>query len=186
MESDEFFGTQPTNDGCNATNDTINCGVGTTLMDCDRGSVGNLNFSDLSDYFLWSRRSMSEIRAVSTVFRFDQPVNIDRISMWFWYAPVSASADIPKLALYSSNDDSSKPSNPVTIDISDSLPLVMDGQYRLNVDITDEDLWIHSLRILTSIDNSAVMLLSEVMFCGKHLNFNHVKAGKLYESMQSL
>ena len=94
--------------------------------------------------------------------------------------PRTYSTGIPKLALYSSTDDTTAPSNPVTIDTSNSLPLVVDRQYRLNVDITDEDLLIQSLRILTSINDSAAMLLSEVMFCGKHLNCNcHVKAGKL-------
>ena len=169
---------QPTNDGCNATNDgqgTINCGVGTTLMDCDRGSIGNLNFSD---YFLWSRRSISEIRNVSTVFRFNQPVNIGRISLWFQELIVQAYPNWHCIHLLMTPLHHLIRS--LLILVSNSLPLVENRQYRLNVDITDEDLLIQSLRILTSINDSAAMLLSEVMFCGKHLNCNcHVKAGKL-------
>ena len=52
--------TQPSNEGC--TNGaivsgrvTIDCVQGTTLIDCDRGYNDNVDYSDLSDYFIWNR-----------------------------------------------------------------------------------------------------------------------------------
>ena len=86
MRSDEFNTgsevTLPTNGGCNtSTNGIINCGVGTTLMDCDRGSINSLDFTDLSDYFVWNRTATTSDRTVSIVFKFSQPVNIGKISL---------------------------------------------------------------------------------------------------------
>ena len=52
--------TQPSNEGC--TNGaivsgrvTIDCVQGTTLIDCDRGYNDIVDYSDLSDYFIWNR-----------------------------------------------------------------------------------------------------------------------------------
>ena len=172
MRSDEFnTGSQvtlPTNDGCNtSTNGTINCGVGTTLMDCDRGSSRNLNFSDLSDYFVWNRTATTSDRTVSIVFRFSQPVNILRISMWFWNAPRSL-IDIPNLTLFSSNDNTSAPSNLVTIDTSDSAKPVENQRYRLNVNIASGSLMTQSLEVILRIAGEGrYMFLNEVFFCSK-------------------
>ena len=173
MRSDEFNirsqVTLPTNDGCNtSTNGTINCGVGTTLMDCDRGLTRNLNFSDLSDYFVWNRTATTSDRTVSTVFRFSQPVNIDRISMWFWNAPQGTLIDIPSITLFSSNDVSTTPSNSVTIDTSDSTEPMESRRYRLNVDITSGGLMIQSLEVMMRITGEGrYIFLNEVLFCGK-------------------
>ena len=173
MRSDEFnTGSQvtlPTNDGCNtSTNGTINCGVGTTLMDCDRGSLRNLNFSDLSDYFVWNRTATTSDRTVSTVFRFNQPVNILRISMWFWNAPQGSLIDIPNITLFSSNDNTTTPSNPVTIDTSNSDEPVENRRYRLNVDITSGGLMTQSLEVMMRITGEGrYIFLNEVFFCSK-------------------
>jgi len=169
MRSDDFFGTQFSNDGCTSVDGqgTINCGVGTTLMDCERGLRRNLNFSDLSDYFVWSRTTVA-VRNVSTIFRFDQPVNIHRISMWFWYA-ANAGIIVPNLTLYSSNDNFITSSNQISINTSDSVPPVENRQYRLNVDITDESLLVQSLRIVMTISDGLSILLSEVLFCGEYM-----------------
>jgi len=37
MRSDDYNGTQPSNEGCTSIDEqgTINCGVGTTLMNCN-------------------------------------------------------------------------------------------------------------------------------------------------------
>lgn len=57
MRPDEYTGglqvTRPTDDGCEPVDgqDIIKCGVNTTLMDCCRGIINDINFSDLSDYF---------------------------------------------------------------------------------------------------------------------------------------
>jgi len=144
---------------------TINCGVGTTLMDCERGALRNINFSDLSDYFVWSRTPPA-FRNVSTVFRFNQPVNIRRIIMQFWNA-LSGGISIPSLILYSSTDDFTTSSNQISIDTSDSAVLEDNTRYRLNVDITDEGLMVQSLRIMMTISEGQFVFLSEVQFCGK-------------------
>ena len=169
MRSDEFFGTEPANDGCTAIDrqGTINCGVETTLTDCNRGVLRNLNFSDLSDYFVWNKTSIYKVRNVSMLFRFDQPLNISRIGMWFWNAPRS-SIGIPNLTLYSSKDSSTRSSNLVTIGISNSQAPVENERYRLNVDITDEGLMIHSLRIIMTLNEDFFVFLSEMLFCGKY------------------
>ena len=173
MRSDEYNGMQLTNDGCNAsTNGTVNCGVGTTLMDCERGSTQDLDFTDLSDYFVWSRFSSPEIRNVSTLIRFPQPVNIRRVSLWFWNAP-SGGIITPNLMLYSSNEDTTIPSNPVTIDTSDSQTPVENERLRINVDITDDGLMIQSLRIMMTISEGNNIFLSEVFFCGKYMYSKH-------------
>ena len=166
MRSDEFSSVQPSNNGCTPIDGqgTIKCGVNTTLMNCERGPTGNVNFSDLdlSDYFVWSR----DKRNVSTVFRFDQSVNIRRISMWFWNAP-NGGIRIPNLTLYSSNDNFTASSNSVTVNTSNSPAPVDNTRYRLNVDITDEDLMIQFLRVMMNISEGTHIFLSELLFCGK-------------------
>ena len=134
-------------------------------MDCEQGPRKNLNFSDLSDYFVWSRVS-STPRNVSTTFRFNQPVGIHRISMWFWNAPLGGIV-VPSLTLYSSNDNFTTSSNQISIDTSDSLSPVENRQYRLNVDITDEGLMVQYLRIMMTINEGSFIFLSEILFCGK-------------------
>ena len=170
MRSDEFFTeVQPTNDGCNtSTNGTINCGVGTALMDCDRGSINNLDFTNLSDYFVWNRNITISDRTVSTVFRFSQPVNIAKIIMYFWNAPRSL-IDIPTIELYSSNDSTITPSNPVTIDTSDLLTPRENQRYRLDIDTTSGGLMMQSLDVVMRITGEGrYIFLSEVFFCGKY------------------
>jgi len=166
--TDEYTGgIQPSNDGCTPIDgqETINCGVGTTLMNCERGDRMNINFSDLSDYFVWSRTPPA-FRNVSTVFRFNQPVDMRRISMWFWNAP-NGGIIIPSLTLYSSNDNFTTSSNQISIDTSDSAEPEESRRYRLNVDITDEGLMAQSLRIMMTINEGQFVFLSEVQFCGK-------------------
>ena len=70
MRSHVFNGTQPSNEGC--TNGvsiggqvTIDCGQGTTLIDCDRGYNDNADYSDLSNYFIWSRIASVQCRSTS-------------------------------------------------------------------------------------------------------------------------
>ena len=170
MRSDEFGGVQPSNDNCTSIDGqgTVNCGVETTLMDCERGPTRNINFSDLSSYFVWNRTGLV-LRNVSVVFRFDQPVYLRRISMWFWNAP-NGGIVVPNLTLYSSNDNSTTPSNQISIDTSDSPVPVGNRQYRLNVDIINEGLMVQSLRIMMTISEGTHTFLSEILFCGKCSN----------------
>ena len=169
MRSDSYFGgAQPSNDGCTSIDGqgTVKCGVNTTLMDCERGLTRNLNFSDLSPYFVWNRTTSAN-RNVPVVFRFDRSVNIRRISMWFWNSPTRDTVQIPSLTLYSSNDDSTTPSNQISIDTSESPALMENRQYRLIVDITNEGLMVQLLRIVMTISDGTHIFLSEVQFCGK-------------------
>ena len=106
VRSNVFNGTQHSNEGC--TNGaifsgrvTIDCGQGTTLIDCDQGYNDNVNYSDLSSYFIWSRTE-SLASQVSMVFRFYQEVNIIRISMFYWNSP-NNSIIVPNVRLFGSN-----------------------------------------------------------------------------------
>ena len=166
-----FNGTQPSNEGC--TNGvsfdgqvTINCGQGTTLIVCDRGYNDNASdYSDLSSYFIWNRTASVD-QQVSIVFRFDQQINISRISMFFWNSH-SNSIIVPNVMMYWSNDDSITPSN--VIDITPGSPnRDGDTRGRLNIDNNNAGLQFQYLRIvMTFYDNSEWIFLSGVQFCGE-------------------
>ena len=170
MKSHVFNGTQPSNEGC--TNGvsidgqvTIDCRQGTTLIDCDRGYNDNADYSDLSNYFIWNRTASVD-QKVSIVFRFDQQINISRISMFFWNSQ-SNSIIVPNVMMYWSNDDSITPSNVINITAS-SPSSTSNGRYRLNTDISNTRLQFQYLRIMmTFYDNNEWIFLSEVQFCGE-------------------
>ena len=173
MRSNVFNGTQPSNEGC--TNGvsidgqvTIDCGQGTTLIDCDRGYNNNVDYSDLSDYFIWNRTVLLA-QQVSILFRFDQQINISRITMFFLNSQ-SNSIVIPNVMMYWSNDDSITLSS--EINITTSLPnRTVDDRRRLNIDIGNEGLHFQYLRIeVTFYDNSEWIFLGEVQFCGEWLH----------------
>ena len=84
MRSNVFNGTHPSNEGC--TNGvivsgqvTIDCGQGTTLIDCERERFNGGDYSDLSNTFAWNRTTSVD-QQVSIMFRFDQQIEISRIS----------------------------------------------------------------------------------------------------------
>ena len=162
-----FNGIQPSNEGC--TNGisidgqvTIDCGQGTTLIDCDRGYNDNADYSNLSNYFIWNRTASVD-QQVSIVFRFDQQINISRFSMFFWNSQ-SNSIIVPNVMMYWSNDDSITPSNVITI-ATNSPSRTGNGQRRLNIDIINDTLQYQYLRIVMS--SSEWIFLSEVEFCGE-------------------
>jgi len=161
-----FNGTQPSNDGCTSTDGqgTINCGVGTTLMDCTRGPRNNF---DVSKYFAWNRTVNQQ---VSLVFGFDQQVDIRRIVMIFYNSP-SNNIIIPNLMFYWSNNDSSMPSNQISFSTTDSFGRGRERQRRLNLNINhDGGIRLQYFRIVMSFyDDSEWIFLSEVLFCGKRL-----------------
>ena len=171
MRSNVFNGTQPSNEGC--TNGvsidgqvTIDCGQGTTLIDCDRG-IGDGDYSDLSRTFAWNRTT-SVAQQVSIVFRFDQQINISRITMFFWNSQ-SNSIIIPNVRMYWSNDDSITPSNEITITTTNSPSRTGDARRRMNIDINDNELQFQYLRIEMSFyDDSEWIFLGEVYFCGEY------------------
>ena len=170
IKSHVFNGTQPSNKGC--TNGvsidgqvTIDCGQGTTLIDCDQGYNGG-DYSDLSGTFTWNRTALV-YQQVSIVFRFDQKINISRITMFFWNSQ-SNSIMVPNVIMYWSNDDSITPSNEIRYITSGSLNRNGDRRSRYNVDINNAYLQFQYLRIEMSFyDNSEWIFLSDVQFCGE-------------------
>ena len=169
MRSHVFNGTQSSNEGC--TNGvsidgqvTIDCGQETTLIDCDRGFNGG-NYSYLSGTFTWNRIASVD-QQVSIVFRFDQQINISRISMFFWNSQ-NNSIIVLNVMMYWSNDDSITPSNEINI-TSGSPNRNGDRRNRLNIDINDVGLQFQYLRIVMSFyNNSEWIFLSDVQFCGE-------------------
>jgi len=161
-----FNGTQPGNDGCDG-HGTINCGIGTTLMDCIIGPRRNFYISDAPKYFLWNRTS-SVNQQVSVVFSFDQQVDIRRIIMIFYNSP-SNNIMIPNLVFYWSNDDSSIPSNQISFNKTDLFHRDRERQCKLNLNINhDGGISLQYFRIVMSFyDDSEWIFLSEVFFCGK-------------------
>ena len=168
MRSNVFNGTQPSNEGCTngakvSGRETIDCGQGTTLIDCDRGYNDNI---DLSSYFVWNRTT-SLASQVSIVFRFYQQVSIKGISMFFWNSP-NNNITVPNVRLFGSNyfDGSIVLSTEITV-TTNSPDRTIDGRHRLNVTISN-DRRVQYLRIEMSFyDNSEWIFLSEVQFCGK-------------------
>ena len=172
MKSNVFNGTQPSNKGC--TNGvsidgqvTIDCGQGTTLIDCDRGINGG-DYSDLSDTFAWNRTT-SVAQQVSIVFRFGQQISISRITMFFWNSQ-SNSIIIPNVRIYQGDyfDGSTVLTREITTITTSSPDRTGDAQRRLNIDVTDNGLQFQYLRIeMIFYDNSEWIFLSEVQFCGE-------------------
>ena len=169
MRSNVFNGTQPSNEGC--TNGvsisgqvTIDCGQRTTLIDCDRG-LNDGDYSDLSSTFAWNRTT-SVAQQVSVVFRFDQQINISRITMFFWNSQ-SNSIIIPNVRMYWSNDDSITPFNEITI-TTNSPSRTGDGRRRMNIDINDGPQFQYLRIEMSFLEDSEWIFLGEVFFCGEY------------------
>ena len=170
-----FNGTQPSNEEC--TNGailsgqvTIDCGQGTTLIDCDRGYNDNADYSDLSKSFIWNRTT-SVAQQVSIVFTFDQQISISRISMFFWNSQ-SNSIIVPNVRLYQSNYyyDDIIISNEIVQIASNSPNRTGDGRHRLIFDFSSGStrLQFQYLRLeMIFYTNSEWIFLSEVYFCGE-------------------
>ena len=171
VRSNVFNGTQPSNEGCTngVSTDgqvTIDCGQGTTLIDCDRGFNGG-SYSDLSGNFVWNMNN-SVAEQVSIVLRFYQQINISRIAMYFWNSP-NNSILIPNVRLYWSNDDSTTPSNEINIDPV-SARRDREERRRLFINVNDNGLQFQYLRVEMSFyDDSEWIFLGEVEFCGKDI-----------------
>jgi len=176
MRSNVFNGTQPSNEGC--TNGisingqvTIDCGQGTTLIDCDQGYNDNTDYSDLSDYFIWNRTNKTTTRTnplseqVSIVFRFYQQIEISRISMFFWNSP-SNSIIVPIVRMYWSNNDSIISSDVIFFD-NTSPNRTDEGQQRINIDNSNGRQFQYLRIEMSFYDNSEWIFLSEVQFCGE-------------------
>ena len=167
-----FNGTQPNNEGCTngaivSGRETIDCGQGTTLIDCDRGYNNNADYSDLSNYFTW-RRNESVAEQVSIVFRFYQQINISRITMFFWNSQSNNSIIIPSVRMYRGDyfDSSIVLFNKITI-TTRSPDRTGDGQHRLNIDINNGPQFQYLRIEMSFYINSEWIFLSEVQFCGE-------------------
>ena len=168
MRSNVFNGIQPSNEGC--TNDaivngrvTIDCGQGTTLIDCDQGFNGG-DYSDLSRVFAWNRTSLVA-QQVSIVFRFHQHISISRITMFFWNSP-SNSIIVPNVRIALADHNVQFRETTIT---TNSPNRTEDGRSMLNIDIiSDRVLRFVYLRIAMNFyDNSNWIFLGEVQFCGE-------------------
>ena len=174
MRSDVFNGTQPSNEGC--TNGvsidgqvTIDCGQGTTLIDCDRGYNNNADYSDLSNYFIWNRTT-SVAQQVSIVFNFFQQIRISSIVMFFWSSQ-SNRIIIPNMTMYWSDYgfENNVFFKKIPISIINSPNRTSDGRHIVNFDINDDGLQFQYLMINMNFhDNSEWIFLSEVQFCGEY------------------
>ena len=161
-----FNGTQPSNEGC--TNGvsidgqvTIDCGQGTTLIDCDRGYNDNADYSDLSDYFTWSGATLVD-QKVLIMFKFDQQINISRISLFFWNSP-SDNILVPDVRMLWADHTMSFNEIEITYDPPNSTK---DGLYTMNVSISDTR--VLKLQYLTiEMNNSQWTFLSEMQLCGE-------------------
>ena len=164
MTSDLFNGIQPSNEGCVPVDGQLNtdCGQGTTLIDCDRGYNDNANYSDLSNYFIWTT---SLDQQVFIDFRFDQEVRGRRISMFFWNSP-SNSIIVPTVRIdWSDHSMIFRQISTITTNLPNRTE---DGQCRLDIDINNAGLQFQYLRILMNFySNSEWIFLSEVQFCGE-------------------
>ena len=161
LKSSVFNGTQPSNEGC--TNGVsingqmiINCGQGTTLIDCD---LGDTDYSNSSNYFRWN----PSIEQVSMEFSFYQQINISRITMFFWNSP-SNSIVVPSVKIQFSSRNLQYADAPITIN---SPNRTEDGRSIVNIGIDDDTLKFWFLKItMTFYNDSAWIFLSEVQFCG--------------------
>ena len=149
---------------------TIDCGQGTTLIDCDRGYNDNADYSDLSNYFIWNRAA-SVAQQVSIVFRFDQQISISRITMFFWNSQ-SNSIIVPNVRMYQSNHyvDDIIISNEITQIASNSPNRTGVGQRKQNFNFSSgaTRLQFQYLRVgMAFYTSSQWIFLSEVYFCGK-------------------
>ena len=171
MRSNVFNGTQPSNGGC--TNGaivsgrvTIDCGQGTVLIDCDRGYNDTIDYSELSNYFIWSWNEALG-QQVSIVFRFYQQIKISRITMFFWNSQIN-NVSIPNVRIFWDNyfDDYIILANEITAITTSSPSRTGDGQRRLSIDISNSGLQFQYLGIEMTF-NSEWVFLSEVQFCGE-------------------
>ena len=173
MKSNVFNGTQPSNEGCTngaivAGQVTIDCGQGTTLIDCDRG-INDGDYSDLSNIFAWNRTT-SVAQQVSIVFRFYQQIRISRITMFFWNSQnkLNNSIIVPSMRMYQGDyfDGSTVLTRQITITTS-SPDRTGDGRCRLNIDINNRPQFQYLRIEMSFYINSEWIFLSEVQFCGE-------------------
>ena len=162
MRSHVFNGIQPSNDRCVPIDGqvTTECGQGTTLIDCVRGLNDNVDFSDLSNYFIWNETTLKD-QKVSLTFRFDTSINISRISMFFWNSP-NNSIIVPDVTMWW-EDYTMSSFNKYKINYSPPNRMT-DGLYTMNIRVA-RNVKLQHLTIV--MNNSKWTFLSEVQLCGE-------------------
>ena len=156
MRSNVFNGTQSSNDS-------------NILTDCDRGFNGG-DYSDLSRTFAWNRTT-SVAQQVSIVFRFDQQINISRISMFFWNSP-SNNIIVPNVRLAWADHNLQFTNTAITTNLPNRTG---DGESIINISINNNRLKFLYLRIVMSFYTSSQWIfLGEVQFCGMYLVSIHI------------
>ncbi|XP_065918558.1 class II receptor tyrosine kinase-like [Dysidea avara] len=71
------------------------------------------------------------------------------------------------MSLFWSNDNSNTPYNEVNFTNASGAP-TEDRRYRINLDISNEILVVHSLRMMLALSNGAHIFLSEMFICGSN------------------
>ena len=161
-----FNGVQPSNEGC--TNGvsidgqaTIDCRQGTPLIDCDQGYNDNADYSDLSNYFTWNGATLVD-QKMSTMFKFDQQINISKISLFFWNSP-NNNILVPNVTMFWADHTLSFNEIEITYD---PPTRTTDGLYRMNVSVSDRrPLKLQYLTV--EMINSQWTFLGEVQLCGE-------------------
>ena len=178
IKSNVFNGTQPSNEGCTNVVSidgqvTIDCRQGTTLIDCDRGFNGR-NYSDLSRTFAWNRTT-SVGQQVSIVFRFDQQIDISRITMFFWNSQ-SNSIIIPNVGLFQGNyfDGSILLTKRIT-GTTNSLSRTGDARRRMMINLNNQPRFQYLRIEMGFYNDSEWIFLSEVQFCGEYCHDNYAR-----------
>ena len=146
-----FNGMQPSKEGCTILTEgqlTTDCGQGTTLIDCDQG-VG-IDYSDLSNFFTWNKTAMDQ--QVSIVFRFDQQINISRISMFFWNS-LGNNIIVPNVTMAWADHNMQFSETIIT---TNSPNRTEDGLSTLNINNISNRLKFQYLRIMMSFYDSMI------------------------------
>ena len=170
MRSHVFRGTLPGNGGCanGPSVDgqvTIDCGLGTALIDCD-SDLNQTVFDNLSDtpLFMWNKTALSS-NEVPIIFKFDQQVNVAIIRMYFW-SSLQDSMTVPNIDVYWSDEDFVMPTNEFVITHSTSGGDA--DQQVLTIHIGHRNLKFRYIRIqMAFADSCQWIVLAEVEFCGE-------------------
>ena len=173
IRSHVFNGTQPSNGGC--TNGpliggqvTIDCGLGTALLDCE-SNFNNNTLPDLSSLsvFTWNKTAIFS-QQVSITFTFIQQISFNIIRMFFWNS-TSDNVRVPSVTAYWSDDDSVVPSNYIAVSYNTDCSRT--GGCVLTITGGNSELKFQYLRItMTFHINHVWIFLSEIQFCGKKCN----------------
>ena len=171
IRSHVFSGTRSSNGGC--TNGpsvdgqaTVDCGLGTALVDCDSG-FNEGDFSALSSLpiFTWNKTA-SVSQRVSIIFTFNQQISINRIHMFFWNS-TSDNIRAPSVTAYWSRTSGTPPSNRITADYSTNCSGGISGCVLTITSVNSARKFQYLRIVMTFYTDHDWIFLSEMQFCGK-------------------